>query len=62
MKSSESEIELDWLQEAQRRVKELDEGIALPVSAEEVWCKAQAILKGSDVRMKFISDSCYSGR
>ena len=42
---SESEIASDWLLEAQRRAKELDEGIVQPISAEEVRRKAQALLR-----------------
>ena len=42
---SESEIATDWLLEAKRRAKELDEGIVQPISAEEVRCKAQALLR-----------------
>ncbi len=39
------EIAADWLQEAQRRAKELDAGIVQPVPAEEVRRKAQALLR-----------------
>ncbi|MES9856346.1 MAG: addiction module protein [Sedimenticola sp.] len=39
------EIEADWLIEASRRAKELDEGIVLPIPAEEVRKKAQALLR-----------------
>ena len=42
---SEEEIAEDWLMEAQRRARELDEGIVQPVSAEEVRRKAQALLR-----------------
>lgn len=42
---SESEIAEDWLVEAQRRARELDEGIVQPVPAEEVRRKAQALLR-----------------
>ena len=42
---SENEIEEDWLAEAQRRARELDEGIVQPVPAEEVRRKAQALLR-----------------
>jgi putative addiction module component (TIGR02574 family) len=41
---SEEEIAEDWLMEAQRRARELDEGIVQPVPAEEVRRKAQALL------------------
>ena len=39
------EIEDDWLVEARRRAKELDEGIVHPIPAEEVRRKAQALLR-----------------
>lgn len=39
------EIEEDWLLEASRRAKELDEGIVQPISAEKVRKKAQALLR-----------------
>ena len=42
---SEDEIAEDWLVEAQRRARELDEGIAQPVPADEVRRKAQALLR-----------------
>ncbi len=42
---SEEEIAEDWLIGAQRRARELDEGIAQSVSAEEVRRKAQALLR-----------------
>jgi len=42
---SEDEIESDWLLEASRRAKELDEGIVQPIPAEEVRRKAQALLR-----------------
>ena len=42
---SESEIAEDWLLEAQRRARELDEGIVQPVPADEVRRKAQALLR-----------------
>lgn len=42
---SEREIAEDWLVEAQRRARELDEGIVEPVPAEEVRRKAQALLR-----------------
>lgn len=41
----EDEIAADWLREAQRRAKELDEGIVQPISAEEVRRKAQSLLR-----------------
>jgi len=43
--SSEEEIAEDWLMEAQHRARELDEGLAQPVPAEEVRRKAQALLR-----------------
>ncbi len=42
---SNDEIEQDWLIEARRRAKELDEGIVQPIPAEEVRKKAQALLR-----------------
>ncbi len=42
---SEGELAEDWLVEAQRRARELDEGIVQPVSADEVRRKAQALLR-----------------
>ena len=42
---SEEEIAEDWLMAAQRRARELDEGIVQPVPAEEVRRKAQALLR-----------------
>ena len=42
---SEEEIAEDWLMEAQRRARDLDEGIVQPVSAEKVRRKAQALLR-----------------
>lgn len=42
---SEGEMAEDWLVEAQRRARELDEGIVQPVSADEVRHKAQALLR-----------------
>jgi len=36
----------DWLLEAKRRAKELDEGTVQPIPAEEVRRKAQALLSG----------------
>ena len=38
------EIEEDWLLEARRRARELDEGIVQPISADEVRKKARALL------------------
>ena len=43
--SCEGEIAEDWLVEAQRRARELDAGVVQPVPAEEVRCKAQALLQ-----------------
>ncbi len=42
---SEGELAEDWLVEAQRRARELDEGIVQPVSADEVRRKSQALLR-----------------
>ena len=42
---SEKEIAEDWLMEAQRRARDLDEGIVQPISAEKVRRKAQALLR-----------------
>ncbi len=42
---SEGEIAADWLLEARRRAKELDEGIVQPIPAEEVRHKAKALLR-----------------
>jgi len=42
---SENEIEDHWLQEAQQRARELDEGLVQPASAEEVRRKAQGLLR-----------------
>ncbi len=42
---SEGEIEEDWLVEAQRRARDLDDGIVQPVPADEVRRKAQALLR-----------------
>jgi len=42
---SDDEIAEHWLTEAQRRARELDEGIVQPVPADEVRRKAQALLR-----------------
>lgn len=42
---SEKELEQDWLAEANRRAQDLDNGMARPISAEEVGKKARALLK-----------------
>lgn len=42
---SEVETAEDWLVEAHRRARELDEGSAQPISAEEVRRKAKALLR-----------------
>ena len=42
---SEREISEDWLAEADRRARELDEGLVQPVSAEEVRRKAMSLLR-----------------
>ena len=43
--SSEGEIASDWLTEASRRARDLDEGLVQPVPAEEVRRKALALLR-----------------
>jgi len=42
---SEHDIAENWLEEAQCRARELDEGIVQPVPADEVRRKAQALLR-----------------
>jgi len=42
---SHDEVADDWLFEAQQRAKDLDEGVVLPIPAEEVRRKAQALLR-----------------
>ena len=42
---NQKEIEEDWLVEASRRAKEIDEGLVQPIPAEEVRKKAQALLR-----------------
>ncbi|MGD8589619.1 MAG: addiction module protein [Chromatiales bacterium] len=42
---SHKEIEEDWLVEAHRRARELDEGIVQPIPADEVRRKAQTLLR-----------------
>ncbi len=42
---SEQEMAEDWLLEAQRRARELDDGTAQPIPAEEVRRKARALLR-----------------
>jgi len=42
---SESEIAEDWLVEAKRRARELEEGTVQPIPAEEVRRKARALLR-----------------
>ena len=42
---SEKEIEEDWLIEAHRRARDLDDGIVKPIPAEEVRKKALALLR-----------------
>ena len=42
---SEEEIANDWLLEAQRRARELDDGTVQPIPAEEVRRKVQALLR-----------------
>ncbi len=43
--SSENEIAEDWLVEARRRAQELEDGSVQPIPAEEVRCKARALLR-----------------
>lgn len=42
---SQDEIEEDWLVEAHRRARELDEGVVRPIPAEEVRRKVQTLLR-----------------
>jgi len=42
---SEAEVAQDWLDEAERRAKELDSGLVKRVSADEVMRKARALLR-----------------
>ncbi len=42
---TEEQIGLEWLAEANRRAKEIDEGLVQPIPAEEVRRKAQALLR-----------------
>jgi putative addiction module component (TIGR02574 family) len=42
---SETEIQEAWLDEAERRARELDEGVVQPIPASEVRRKAQALLR-----------------
>jgi putative addiction module component (TIGR02574 family) len=42
---TEQEISEDWLLEASRRARELDEGLVQPVPAEEVRRKAKSLLR-----------------
>jgi len=42
---SEDEIAEDWLVEALRRAREIDEGTVQPIPAEEVRRKAQSLLR-----------------
>jgi putative addiction module component (TIGR02574 family) len=39
------EIEADWLVEAHRRAREIDEGTVQPIPADEVRKRAQALLR-----------------
>jgi putative addiction module component (TIGR02574 family) len=41
----DSGVEQAWLDEAQRRSREIDSGVAKPISAEEVLARARAELK-----------------
>lgn len=42
---TEQQISEDWLVEASRRARELDEGLVQPVPSEEVRRKAQSLLR-----------------
>jgi len=42
---TEKEISENWLVEASRRARELDEGLVQPVPAEEVRRKAKSLLR-----------------
>ena len=42
---SENEIAEDWLVEARRRARELEDGTVKPIPAEEVRRKARALLR-----------------
>jgi putative addiction module component (TIGR02574 family) len=42
---TESELETAWLDEAERRAQEIDEGLVQLIPAEEVSRKARALLK-----------------
>ena len=42
---SEAEVAEDWLLEAQRRARQLDQGEVQAIPAEEVMQKAQALLR-----------------
>lgn len=42
---SETEVMEDWLVEAQRRARDLDQGLVQPISGEEVRRKARALLR-----------------
>ncbi len=42
---SESEIEAAWLDEAERRAREIDQGLVRLISAEEVSRKARDLLR-----------------
>ena len=42
---SQDEVAADWLHEAKRRARQLDEGIVQAIPAAEVLRKAQALLR-----------------
>ena len=42
---SEDEIKKDWLAEAGRRAKDIDDGLVKPIPADKVRLKAQALLR-----------------
>ncbi len=41
----EADVEKAWLEEAERRYKELKDGLVEPIPAEEVFARARARLK-----------------
>ncbi len=42
---SEEELREEWLSEASRRAKELDDGVVQPIPGNEVFKKARALIK-----------------
>lgn len=43
--ADETEIEAQWLEEAARRARELDDGLVTSISAEEVRMKVASLLQ-----------------